>query len=120
MTEEDLDELLERAEKVETVEHAEGGANADLLNSFKVANPNFTQEDDSSFWSRLLGPVQVQPQEALMPRSATINQPKSYAENTRGGNDGAPSVSPCSCWFWTESRVPRNGSWALAHSPSRA
>ncbi|CAN6691706.1 unnamed protein product [Malus baccata var. baccata] len=72
----DIDEILERAEKVEEKETAEEGN--ELLSAFKVANFG-TGEDDGSFWSRWIKPEAVsQAEEALAPR-ATRNT-KSYAE----------------------------------------
>ncbi|KAL1832124.1 hypothetical protein ACET3Z_001775 [Daucus carota] len=73
----DIDEILERAEKVE-----EKGANDEegneLLSAFKVAN-FCTAEDDGSFWSRWIKPESVnQAEEALAPRAARNS--KSYAE----------------------------------------
>ncbi|CAN6695040.1 unnamed protein product [Malus baccata var. baccata] len=72
----DINEILERAEKVEEKETAEEGN--ELLSAFKVANFG-TAEDDGSFWSRWIKPEAVsQAEEALAPR-ATRNT-KSYAE----------------------------------------
>lgn len=73
----DIDEILERAEKVEEKEAgAEEGH--ELLSAFKVAN-FCNDEDDGSFWSRWIKPDAVfQAEEALAPRSA--RNIKSYAE----------------------------------------
>ncbi|XP_062014865.1 protein CHROMATIN REMODELING 5 isoform X1 [Rosa rugosa] len=72
----DIDEILERAEKVEEKETTEDGH--ELLSAFKVANFG-TAEDDGSFWSRWIKPEAVsQAEDALAPR-ATRNT-KSYAE----------------------------------------
>lgn len=75
----DIDEILERAEKVEA-KGAEGEGPAELLGSFKVAN-FCGAEDDSSFWSRWIKPDALsQADAALAPRAARNN--KSYAEAT--------------------------------------
>ncbi|KAH7426872.1 hypothetical protein KP509_10G020300 [Ceratopteris richardii] len=74
----DIDEILARAEKVETkaIDESEGGN--ELLNAFKVANFSST-EDDATFWSRLIQPeARTQEDEALAPRAA--RNAKSYAE----------------------------------------
>ncbi|XP_031401570.1 protein CHROMATIN REMODELING 5 isoform X2 [Punica granatum] len=72
----DIDEILERAEKVEEEDAGEEGH--ELLSAFKVAN--FTSaEDDGSFWSRWIKPEAIaQAEEALAPRAARST--KSYAE----------------------------------------
>ncbi|XP_027368261.1 protein CHROMATIN REMODELING 5-like isoform X2 [Abrus precatorius] len=73
----DIDEILERAEKVEEKE-ADGEQGNELLSAFKVAN-FCNDEDDGSFWSRWIKPDAVfQAEEALAPRSA--RNIKSYAE----------------------------------------
>ncbi|PKA67000.1 CHD3-type chromatin-remodeling factor PICKLE [Apostasia shenzhenica] len=73
----DIDEILERAEKVES-KGAEGQPGNELLSAFKVAN-FCSAEDDSTFWSRLIQPEGVdQTDEALAPRAA--RNTKSYAE----------------------------------------
>ncbi|OIW16296.1 hypothetical protein TanjilG_19012 [Lupinus angustifolius] len=73
----DIDEILERAEKVEEKE-AEGEDGHELLSAFKVANFR-NDEDDGSFWSRMIKADDVfQAEEALAPRSA--RNIKSYAE----------------------------------------
>lgn len=73
----DIDEILERAEKVEEKE-AEGEAGNELLSAFKVAN-FCGAEDDGSFWSRWIKPEAVaQAEDALAPRAA--RNTKSYAE----------------------------------------
>ncbi|KAI4305991.1 hypothetical protein L6164_029311 [Bauhinia variegata] len=78
----DIDEILERAEKVEEKE-TEGEQANELLSAFKVAN--FTNgEDDGSFWSRWIKPEAVaQAEEALAPRAA--RNIKSYAEANQSG-----------------------------------
>ncbi|KAI4308165.1 hypothetical protein L6164_031267 [Bauhinia variegata] len=78
----DIDEILERAEKVEEKE-PEGEQAHELLSAFKVAN--FTNgEDDGSFWSRWIKPEAVaQAEEALAPRAA--RNIKSYAEANQSG-----------------------------------
>ncbi|XP_044478849.1 protein CHROMATIN REMODELING 5-like isoform X2 [Mangifera indica] len=73
----DIDEILERAEKVEEKE-AEGEQGNELLSAFKVANFG-NAEDDATFWSRWIKPDDVaQAEEALAPRAA--RNTKSYAE----------------------------------------
>ncbi|CAK8538681.1 unnamed protein product [Lathyrus sativus] len=72
-----IDEILERAEKVEE-KTDEGEQGSELLSAFKVAN-FCNGEDDASFWSRWIKPDAVyQAEEALAPRSA--RNIKSYAE----------------------------------------
>ncbi|KAK7300222.1 hypothetical protein RJT34_11062 [Clitoria ternatea] len=73
----DIDEILERAEKVEEKD-ADEEQGHELLGAFKVAN-FCNDEDDGSFWSRWIKPdAVVQAEEALAPRSA--RNIKSYAE----------------------------------------
>ncbi|XP_073053999.1 protein CHROMATIN REMODELING 5-like isoform X2 [Primulina eburnea] len=72
----DIDEILERAEKVED-KAAEGEGN-ELLSAFKVANFS-SAEDDGTFWSRMIKPEAIsQAEDALAPRAA--RNIKSYAE----------------------------------------
>ncbi|XP_045831703.1 protein CHROMATIN REMODELING 5 [Trifolium pratense] len=72
-----IDEILERAEKVEEKIDEEEQGN-ELLSAFKVAN-FCNDEDDASFWSRWIKPdAAFQAEEALAPRSA--RNIKSYAE----------------------------------------
>ncbi|KAK3035992.1 hypothetical protein RJ639_031165, partial [Escallonia herrerae] len=76
----DIDEILERAEKVEQ-KGAEEEEGHELLRCwFKDWVANFcTAEDDGSFWSRWIKPDAVsQADEALAPRAARNS--KSYAE----------------------------------------
>ncbi|MCO5575317.1 hypothetical protein L7F22_029117 [Adiantum nelumboides] len=74
----DIDEILARAEKVETKAADESEEGNELLNAFKVANFSST-EDDATFWSRLIQPeANTQADEALAPRAARNS--KSYAE----------------------------------------
>uniref|UniRef100_A0A1D1Y7W7 Chromodomain-helicase-DNA-binding protein 1 n=2 Tax=Anthurium amnicola TaxID=1678845 RepID=A0A1D1Y7W7_9ARAE len=76
----DIDEILERAEKVEQKE-ADGEPGNELLSAFKVAN-FCSAEDDGTFWSRLIQPDAVeQAEEALAPRAA--RNTKSYAETNQ-------------------------------------
>ncbi|KAL2925921.1 Protein CHROMATIN REMODELING 5 [Bienertia sinuspersici] len=76
----DIDEILERAEKVEDKE-AEGEQANELLSQFKVAN-FCNAEDDTSFWSRWIKPEAVgQAEEALAPRVARFT--KSYVESVQ-------------------------------------
>ncbi|XP_038988739.1 protein CHROMATIN REMODELING 5-like isoform X3 [Phoenix dactylifera] len=76
----DIDEILERAEKVES-KVADGEPGNELLSAFKVAN-FCNAEDDGTFWSRLIQPEAVeQADEALAPRAARST--KSYAENNQ-------------------------------------
>ncbi|XP_009761006.1 protein CHROMATIN REMODELING 5 [Nicotiana sylvestris] len=73
----DIDEILERAEKVEE-KAAEAEEGNELLSAFKVAN-FCGAEDDASFWSRWIKPDAVgQAEESLAPRAA--RNIKSYAE----------------------------------------
>ncbi|KAK4482440.1 hypothetical protein RD792_009597 [Penstemon davidsonii] len=73
----DIDEILERAEKVED-KVTEGEQGNELLSAFKVAN-FCSAEDDGSFWSRMIKPeAVVQADDALAPRAA--RSIKSYAE----------------------------------------
>lgn len=81
----DIDEILERAEKVED-KGTEGEQGSELLSQFKVAN-FCNAEDDASFWSRWIKPEAVaQAEEALAPRGARST--KSYVEPAQvdGGN----------------------------------
>lgn len=72
-----IDEILERAEKVEDKGAVEEEGH-ELLSAFKVAN-FCSGEDDGSFWSRMIKPEAVtQAEEALAPRAA--RNIKSYAE----------------------------------------
>ncbi|KAH6834273.1 chromatin remodeling 5 [Perilla frutescens var. hirtella] len=73
----DIDEILERAEKVEE-KPTEGEEGHELLSAFKVANFG-SGEDDGTFWSRMIKPEAVaQAEDALVPRAA--RNIKSYAE----------------------------------------
>ncbi|GLT51053.1 hypothetical protein SLA2020_245000 [Shorea laevis] len=72
----DIDEILERAERIEEKEGGEQGH--ELLNAFKVANL-CSAEDDGSFWSRWIKPEAIaQAEDALAPRAA--RNAKSYTE----------------------------------------
>ncbi|CAD6216803.1 unnamed protein product [Miscanthus lutarioriparius] len=74
----DIDEILERAEKVET-KGGEGEEGNELLSAFKVANFS-SGEDDATFWSRLIQPDPADMiQETLAPRAA--RNKKSYVED---------------------------------------
>ncbi|XP_008670628.1 protein CHROMATIN REMODELING 5 isoform X2 [Zea mays] len=74
----DIDEILERAEKVET-KGGEGEEGNELLSAFKVANFS-SVEDDATFWSRLIQPDPADiVQETLAPRAA--RNKKSYIED---------------------------------------
>ncbi|GAB4856000.1 Protein CHROMATIN REMODELING 5 [Ancistrocladus abbreviatus] len=76
----DIDEILERAEKVEDKE-TEGGGGGELLSQFKVAN-FCNAEDDATFWSRWIKPESVaHAEEALAPRAA--KSAKSYVESVQ-------------------------------------
>ncbi|KAK7304940.1 hypothetical protein VNO77_42834 [Canavalia gladiata] len=76
----DIDEILERAEKVEEKEN-DGEESHELLSAFKVAN-FCNDEDDGSFWSRWIKPDAVtQAEKALAPRAA--RNIKSYAEDNQ-------------------------------------
>ncbi|KAG9136261.1 hypothetical protein Leryth_003850 [Lithospermum erythrorhizon] len=73
-----IDEILERAEKVEDKESDAEEAH-ELLGAFKVANFVST-EDDGSFWSRMIKPEAVaHAEDAIAPRAAR-NNIKSYVE----------------------------------------
>ncbi|XVF69552.1 hypothetical protein PTKIN_Ptkin11bG0090800 [Pterospermum kingtungense] len=73
----DIDEILERAERVEEKEGEE--KEKELLSAFKVANFSCA-EDDGTFWSRWIKPDAIaQAEEALAPRAA--RNTKSYAES---------------------------------------
>lgn len=73
----DIDEILERAEKVES-KGAEEEQGNELLSAFKVANFG-TAEDDGTFWSRWIQPDAVgEAEDALAPRAA--RNKKNYAE----------------------------------------
>ncbi|KAL9143209.1 hypothetical protein ABFS82_14G221200 [Erythranthe guttata] len=73
----DIDEILERAEKVEE-KIPEGEEGSELLSAFKVAN-FCSAEDDGTFWSRMIKPeAVVQADDSLAPRAA--RNIKSYAE----------------------------------------
>lgn len=73
----DIDEILERAEKVEE-KGAEAEEGKELLSAFKVAN-FCGAEDDATFWSRWIKPEAVaHAEDALAPRAA--RNKKSYAE----------------------------------------
>nr|QEZ88180.1 chromatin remodeling 5 [Populus tomentosa] len=78
----DIDEILERAEKVEEKEVG-GEQGNELLGAFKVAN-FCCAEDDGSFWSRWIKPDAVaEAEDALAPRAA--RNTKSYAEDNQPG-----------------------------------
>ncbi|KAK8595957.1 hypothetical protein V6N13_000626 [Hibiscus sabdariffa] len=75
----DIDEILERAEKVEEKVGEEEGN--ELLSAFKVANI-CNAEDDSTFWSRWIKPDAIaHAEDALAPRAA--RKTKSYAETSQ-------------------------------------
>ncbi|XP_042385172.1 protein CHROMATIN REMODELING 5-like [Zingiber officinale] len=74
----DIDEILERAEKVES-KAVDGESGNELLSAFKVAS-FCSAEDDVTFWSRLIQPEPLDKNdEALAPRAA--RNTKSYAEH---------------------------------------
>ncbi|KAL1082394.1 hypothetical protein V6Z11_D09G130400 [Gossypium hirsutum] len=83
----DIDEILERAEKVEEKVGEEEGN--ELLSAFKASNlcfftvANFCNaEDDGTFWSRWIKPDAIaQAEDALAPRAA--RNTKSYAETSQ-------------------------------------
>lgn len=76
----DIDEILERAEKVES-KVADGEPGSELLSAFKVANFSGA-EDDGTFWSRLIQPEDAdQADEILAPRAARNS--RSYAETNQ-------------------------------------
>ncbi|CAI9761615.1 unnamed protein product [Fraxinus pennsylvanica] len=73
----DIDEILERAEKVEE-KVSDREQEHELLGAFKVAN-FCSAEDDGTFWSRMIKPEAIaQAEEAIAPRAA--RNIKSYAE----------------------------------------
>ncbi|OEL30967.1 Protein CHROMATIN REMODELING 5, partial [Dichanthelium oligosanthes] len=81
----DIDEILERAEKVETKGGGEGEEGNELLSAFKACDVG---EDDATFWSRLIQPDPADivqrvktdvVQETLAPRAARSK--KSYVED---------------------------------------
>ncbi|KAJ8560890.1 hypothetical protein K7X08_027080 [Anisodus acutangulus] len=73
----DIDEILERAEKVEE-RGAEAEEGNELLSAFKVAN-FCGAEDDATFWSRWIKPeAAAHAEDSLAPRAA--RNKKSYAE----------------------------------------
>ncbi|XP_077251792.1 protein CHROMATIN REMODELING 5-like isoform X2 [Tasmannia lanceolata] len=73
----DIDEILERAEKVEA-KGVDAEQENELLSAFKVAN-FCSAEDDATFWSRWIQPDAItQAEEALAPRAA--RNTKCYAE----------------------------------------
>jgi len=83
--EEDIDDILARAEKVEnnTAGSAAGGA-SDLLNQFSYATIK-NEEDDATFWNRLIPKeerlvVEEQEQE-LLPRQARLRMERGDAYN---------------------------------------
>lgn len=87
MLEEDIDAILERAEVVDNrheyqgEEEQEGGEppGAELLSSFNVATFR-NEEDDATFWSRLI-PATVRPKEEVRPQEA-------WRGRGRGGGRG--------------------------------
>ncbi|PIA48224.1 hypothetical protein AQUCO_01400659v1 [Aquilegia coerulea] len=79
----DIDEILERAEKVES-KGAEEEQGNELLSAFKVAN-FCSAEDDGTFWSRWIQPDAIgQAEEALAPRAA--RNKKNYVEAAQPEN----------------------------------
>ncbi|KAF9595153.1 hypothetical protein IFM89_037582 [Coptis chinensis] len=79
----DIDEILERAEKVES-KGAEEEQGNELLSAFKVAN-FCGAEDDGTFWSRWIQPDAVaQADDALAPRAA--RNKKNYMEDAQPEN----------------------------------
>ncbi|KAK9274029.1 hypothetical protein L1049_018843 [Liquidambar formosana] len=96
----DIDEILERAEKVEEKE-AEGEQGHELLSAFKVANI-CSAEDDGSFWSRWIKPEAVgEAEDALAPRAA--RNTKSYAE----ANQPERSSKRKKKGFESQERIPK-------------
>eukprot|EP00245_Coleochaete_scutata_P008978 TRINITY_DN2859_c0_g4_i2.p1 TRINITY_DN2859_c0_g4~~TRINITY_DN2859_c0_g4_i2.p1 ORF type:complete len:1231 (-),score=311.18 TRINITY_DN2859_c0_g4_i2:118-3264(-) len=92
----DIDEILERAEKVDV--HQGEGAGEELLGAFKVAN--FTaSEDDATFWSRLISTdAAAQAQEAPASRTRKVaNYKEESLQAERGkkrSRGGAGSSGP--------------------------
>eukprot|EP00879_Flechtneria_rotunda_P012304 GHRR01012851.1.p1 GENE.GHRR01012851.1~~GHRR01012851.1.p1 ORF type:complete len:597 (+),score=210.52 GHRR01012851.1:462-2252(+) len=102
LLEDDIDAILERAEVVDTRPAGAGGeggaegAAADLLSSFNVATFK-SDEDDATFWSRLIREADRPPEvdEPLGPRAARLTI-ATAADNTgrQGSNPlGIPSRS---------------------------
>ncbi|XP_024375943.1 protein CHROMATIN REMODELING 5 isoform X2 [Physcomitrium patens] len=83
----DIDEILARAEKVETKSAAEVDAEGnELLGAFKVANFSNT-EDDATFWSRLIPhDSSRQAEDVSGPRVARTV--RNYSEDFRSERDG--------------------------------
>eukprot|EP00898_Chlorokybus_atmophyticus_P008817 jgi/Chlat1/8937/Chrsp94S08325 len=114
----DIDDILARAESVNTTDEASG----DLLNAFKVAD--FRQnEEDTLFWSRLIKPEnRGAHQDELVPRERTV---KSYAEDAmfranqaddnsdkeKGQKSGTRSRQPQGSLPAVEGAVARVTSW---------
>ncbi|GLJ30893.1 hypothetical protein SUGI_0614590 [Cryptomeria japonica] len=81
----DIDEILARAEKVESKGTGEQDG-TELLSAFKVASFS-NPEDDGTFWSRLIHPEAIsQAEEFLAPRAA--RNTKSYAEVSQPDKNG--------------------------------
>ncbi|CAK9238133.1 unnamed protein product [Sphagnum jensenii] len=81
----DIDEILARAEKVETKSAEVDAEGNELLSAFKVANFS-NAEDDATFWSRLIPTEAVaQAEESLAPRQARVV--RNYAEESGTGRD---------------------------------
>lgn len=99
----DIDEILERAEKVETKGGDEEPGN-ELLSGFKVANFS-SAEDDATFWSRWIQAEAVaHAEEALAPRAA--RNIKSYAEASQPEKPSKRKKKG----FETQEKVPKRGS----------
>lgn len=89
----DIDEILERAEKVEEKEATEEQG-SELLSAFKVANFG-SAEDDGSFWSRWIKPDAIaQAEEALAPRAARNNKSYVEANSSERSNKRKKGVEP--------------------------
>ena len=95
--EEDLDEILARADReLPNDNPAEQDGASDLLDAFKVASFS-TSEDDAAFWNRLIGDEvrkEQKKEEILLPRAARLND-VSYKEvvaidGHRATRNGAP------------------------------
>ncbi|KAL8480023.1 hypothetical protein ACS0TY_026817 [Phlomoides rotata] len=74
----DIDEILERAEKVED-KTTEGEEGHELLSAFKVANFG-SAEDDGTFWSRMIKPEAIEQAEDALVAPRAARNIKSYAE----------------------------------------
>ncbi|KAL2485488.1 Protein CHROMATIN REMODELING 5 [Abeliophyllum distichum] len=95
----DIDEILERAEKVEE-KIADSEQEHELLGAFKVAN-FCSAEDDGTFWSRMIKPEAItQAEEAIAPRAARnirsyaeVNPPENFNKRKKKGAESQERLS---------------------------